>query len=280
MTYLALAELMRRPSAFATSVSMILFLVALFCLSRSPDFRRRRNNWQLLLRSVRGHRRPDRLHYSSLPIENSVRSLVIRCCSADACSRVHLLPMRNRTRLACSAFQSLLFLDRPSAKMAGKVLLPGALLCVVAVVHPTLIGSLAIASNDGAISVDGFHETIAFVGMLIGAVILILLRHRSNLVNINAVMAPSLGVAAVCLVQFVVFKLSGVRSAYAVKKYGFLIFTMNALVWCCLISEIVTLIAPSFSIVGFAHGDPNSPALLKLTLAKGQRGSKAKAKEE
>jgi hypothetical protein len=31
MTYLALAELMRRPSAFATSVSMILFLVALFC---------------------------------------------------------------------------------------------------------------------------------------------------------------------------------------------------------------------------------------------------------
>ena len=49
--------------------------------------------------------------------------------------------------LACAAFRALAFLDAPSPRSAALTVITGLTLCAVAVIHPTMIGSLVIAAN-------------------------------------------------------------------------------------------------------------------------------------
>jgi hypothetical protein len=244
LTYVALAELMRRPGQVGTAVSMIVFLLAVY--------------WYRHKLLFEGAELVANFFFAQFAATGMLLACAIALCRSRlsfgrwllvAAIVTHLLGYfysisAIQLALTCCAFQALAFLDRPSLRSAGTVVITGLMLVAVAVIHPTLIGSVAIANNDGGISIDALHETVSFVGMILGSGLLIWLRRRSNLANIDAIISLCVGVGAVCLAQFIALRLFGDGSPYAVKKYGFLIITLNAMIYSCLIVDMARLVAP------------------------------------
>jgi len=246
VTYVALGELMRRPSPAATAVSLLFFLLAVI---------RYQHNLSLEGAELIGNfffaqfAATAVLLVAAIVLCRSRLSFGLWLLISAVCT--HLLGYvysisAIELALTCAVFQALGFLDRPSLRSASTAVITGVVLVAAAVIHPTLIGSIAIANNDGGISIDAWHQIISFVGMVIGSGVLIWLRRQSDLTNIDAIIALSLGVGAVCAAQFAAYELLGAGSAYAVKKYGFLIITLNAIIYACLIVDLARPFVPTF----------------------------------
>ena len=115
----------------------------------------------------------------------------------------------------------------------------GLVLCSVAIVHPAIIDMIWISSNDGGISISDWTMIICSLTlMLLGIPSLVLIRHRnSNLIHIDALVALTVGIMSLCLLQMAVLSLFGLGSAYAIKKSGFLVGTLVLVVFSCIAME-------------------------------------------
>ena len=247
VTYLALAEFMRRPTAAGTVTTMLAFLLIAIPLRKwrflegnelisNFFFAQFAATAALLVSAIL-------LFRSKLPFG---RWLVAAALATHVLGWIYTL-CAIELALACAAFQALTFLDAPSPRSFATIPTTGLVLCAVAIVHPTIIGSLGIAANDGAISIEARTEVVVFAFLALGTLILIINRYRNDLVNQRAVIALSIGVAAACATQYAALKIFGMGSPYAVKKYGFLLGTLDILVWACLLADVVRrFFAPSF----------------------------------
>ncbi|WP_298872744.1 hypothetical protein [uncultured Bradyrhizobium sp.] len=140
--------------------------------------------------------------------------------------------------LTCTAFQGLAFLQQPSMRLFWRALLACTLLNAIAVVHPTMIGALAIAANDGGISIEGHSLSIAFVALVLGSIIVAAFHLCKGLAGWRTILSLNIGVSAICAAQFLAFQLVNVGSIYAVKKYGFLVGTLALMTWSILLAEL------------------------------------------
>lgn len=138
--------------------------------------------------------------------------------------------------LACVAFEFMSLVRAPSWRSAAGLALSALLLGAAALVHPTLIGAVDIAGNDGGISVSSLTLVLGYVALLIGIAALF---HfcRDKLRNQDTVVALSLGVLLACTLQALAFGALNLGSLYAVKKYGFLLGTMAIGVWSVVIAQ-------------------------------------------
>ena len=245
VTYLAIAELMRRPSVVGTIVTLFTFLIIAF-LSRKYRFLEGSElienfffaqfaaSAALLVFAIL-------LFRSKLPFG---KWLIAAAVATHVLGWIYTLCAIGLA-LACAAFRALAFLDAPSPRSAALIIITGAVLCATAVVHPTVIGSLAIAAHEGGISIDGSVELFLFASLAVGTLILLVLRPKNDLVNQSAVIALSVGIAAACAAQYVALKFFGMGSLYAVKKFGFLLGTLDVLVWASLLADVVRRFVPA-----------------------------------
>ena len=237
-TYLALAELMRRPTVVGTVTTISAFLLIAYCLRK----------WNFL----EGNELIANFffaHFAATAVLLVSAILLFRSKLAfgrwliAAAVTTHILawiytPCAIEFALACAAFRALAFLDVPSPRSAAMVAIAGLTLCAAAVVHPTMMGSLAIAGNDGGISIKAENEMGLFVGLMLGTLILIITRRQNDLVNQSAVIALSVGVAAACAAQYVALKFSEWLALCSQRVW---VFAWNApvLIWACLMTDVV-----------------------------------------
>ena len=245
VTYLALAELMRRPTVTGTIVTLLAFLIIAF-LSKNNHFLEGRElveNFffaQFAATAVL-------LVFAILLFRSELsfgRWLIAAAVATHVLGWIYTL-CAIELALACAAFRALAFLDAPSPRSAALVIFTGLALCAVAIIHPTMIGSLAIAANDGGISIDGRVELVLFMSLVVGTLILLIIRSKNDLVNQSGVIALSVGVAAACAAQYMALKILGMGSLYAVKKFGFLLGTLDVLVWASLLADVARRFVPA-----------------------------------
>jgi hypothetical protein len=245
VTYLALAELMRRPAGAGTIVTLLAFLLI---ASLSTTYRFLEGS-ELIENFFFGQFAATAalLVFSILLFRSKVpfgRWLIAAAVATHVLGWIYTL-CAIELALACAAFKALEFLDAPSPRSAAFIVITGLSLCAVAIIHPTMIGSLAIAANDGGISIDGRVELILFMSLIVGTLILLIIRPKNDLVNQSAVIALSVGVAAACAAQYVALKFFGMGSFYAVKKFGFLLGTLDVLIWASLLADVVRRFVPA-----------------------------------
>ena len=93
--------------------------------------------------------------------------------------------------LSCVMLQFLEFLHVRSRQSAARVFISAVILGAASVVHPTIIGAIGIAGNDGGISISATTSMISFVSLLIGTLALTISPLRSKLIHLDAVIALS-----------------------------------------------------------------------------------------
>jgi hypothetical protein len=245
VTYLALAELMRRPTVVGTIVTLLVFLT-IAIPSRAFRF-------------LEGREVIENFFFAQFVATAALLIFAILLFRSKlafgrwlfaAAVATHVLgwtytPCAIELALACAAFRAISLLDAPSPRSVALIIVTGLTLCAVAIIHPTTIGSVAIAANDGAISIEGGVALILFISLAAGTLILLIIRTKNDLVNQSTVIALSVGVAAACAAQYAALKFFGMGSPYAVKKFGFLLGTLDILVWASLLADVVRRFVPA-----------------------------------
>jgi hypothetical protein len=242
--YLAIAELIRRETATATCWALALFIVV-GVICRSGRFLEGNEvvaNFFfaqfagtagllagfLLLFSMRT--RPFLLWLTTAALATHLVGWIYQVSAIELA-------------LSCVMLQVVSFRRDRLREWVAKVLVSAAVLASASIIHPTMIGSTGIAGNDGSISISIYSLVIGSLLLLTGTIILIANRNRTRLVNADAVAALSLGTVCACALQVTALLAFGAGSAYAVKKYGFLIGTMSIVV---AISLFLDRFAPGF----------------------------------
>ena len=236
--YSVLAELMRRESAPNTLLACLVFLlVALVC--RSGRF-------------LEGNEIVDNFFFAQFAGTAGLLASFLFLCRlrkrpfvlwlGAAALVTHLVGWiytisTIELALSCVMFRFLDLLSTGSKQSAVKVMLSSIVLGAAAVIHPTIIGSLGIAANDGAISISTNTAIISFLTLLIGTLALTVSPRRSKLINYDTIVALSLGVLAACSLQTIALGAFNMGSAYAIKKYFFLVGTLSVLVFACLVVD-------------------------------------------
>lgn len=258
--YLALAELIRRDKPIETCWALALFiLIAVICRSgRFLEGNEVVANFFfaqfagtaallagfLLLHSIR--KRPFLLWLTTAALATHMVGWIYQVSAIELA-------------LSCIMLQLISFESDRLKEWIAKVLVSAAILSSASIIHPTMIGSTGIAGNDGSISISTASLVIGFLLLLSGTMILIANRDRTRLVNPDGVAALGLGILCACALQTVALLAFGAGSAYAIKKYGFLIGTMSIMV---AISLLLDRIAP-----GLPANGRRLPEVLKGALA-------------
>lgn len=242
VTYLSISELMRRTSVIGTITAFGTFLViAVVCRKlRFLEGAEVVENFffaQFVATSV--------LLASVVLFFNTVlpfaRWLIIAALICHLLGWIYNLAAIEFA-LICTAFQGIGFLEQPSSRLAWRTLLTLIVLAALVIVHPTMIGALAIAANDGGISIGSYSLLAMFAWLLLGTFLLGFAGRPDDLVNRRTLLALNIGTCTACAAQFLAFKLFGLGSIYATKKYGFLIGTLGVTTWSVLIADRVLLL--------------------------------------
>ncbi len=140
--------------------------------------------------------------------------------------------------LSCVALEFLVCLRSLSLRSIASLLGSALILGAAALLHPTIIGSVDIAANDGGISVTLPILITGCTALTLGIAVLGWFR-RPVLVNHDALIALSLGMLAACFLQAFAFAALNLGSLYAIKKYGFLLGTLAVAVWASLVADML-----------------------------------------
>ena len=144
---------------------------------------------------------------------------------------------------AATALQALKVFDRPEQwrPILVKTLSTVGVLGIVVGLHPVFFGMIKNALHDGAIVFSINSIFVMLICVLIGIFLLMWLRRSSGFLQTDALMALTTGICAVALAQAVAYYALGLGSPYAIKKHGFALGTVGALVVATLIVELPTI---------------------------------------
>ena len=141
---------------------------------------------------------------------------------------------------AATALQALQIFDRPWQwwLISVRTLSTVGVLGIVVVIHPAFFGMIKNALNDGGIVFPIISIFLMIACMLIGILLLAWLRRSSGFLLTDALMALATGICTMALAQAVAYYALGLGSPYAIKKHGFALGTVGALVAASLIVEL------------------------------------------
>lgn len=240
VTYLVLAELMKRTSAAETAGSMVVFLIAILLLRK--------------FRFIAGNEIVANFFFAQfvgtaamlagfLLISRS--TLPFAGWIAVAAATTHLVGWIFPLNAIGLAVAASMLRARPCIRLNSQIrqrvvetIVSGTVLCAAAILHPTMLNMIAISANDGGISISTTSMVVILAYLLlIGIPFSIRLARGSNLVYFEPIVALCIGVAVPCVLQLGALAFLGLGSPYALKKWGFMLGTLSVLIFSCLVME-------------------------------------------